>query len=221
MHIRKYIWGICYSLILTTFTGYILLDTFVIKQIYSIAPSEDMQIADTDIKVQEKTIPMQENADIGASDDESDVESDVPVITDHSYEDDNISIEIKEYREYYSAIYVADIQVSSSEYLKTAFAEGVYGKNITEKTSVIAQKNNAILAINWDYYGTREKGYVLRNGIVYRSALSRNQEDLVIYADGHSLLSQRMRQPRMNCQKTVHGRYYPLDRLWLWMAASL
>lgn len=110
--------------------------------------------------------------------------SDVPASTDHSYEDNNISIEIKEYREYDSTVYVADIQVSSSEYLKTAFAEEVYGKNITEKTSVIAQRNSAILAINGDYYGTREKGYVLRNGIVYRSTSSENQEDLVIYADG-------------------------------------
>ena len=55
---------------------------------------------------------------------------------------------------------------------------------MTENTSEIAAENNAILAINGDYYGSRENGYVLRNGVLYRSTASDNQEDLVIYADG-------------------------------------
>ena len=179
MHIRKYIWGICYGLILTVFTGYVLLDTFVIKQVYSVVPSEYSQ-AGTGTDMQKESTSMQEDTDISMSNDESGA----PVSTGRSYKDNNISITVTEYREYNSAIYVADILVSSAEYLKTAFAEGVYGKNITEKTSVIANKNNAILAINGDYYGTRERGYVLRNGIVYRNTSSGNQEDLVIYNDG-------------------------------------
>ena len=168
MHIKKYIWGICYGLILTVFTGYVLLDTFVMKQVYSIVPSE----ADTNLQ--------KEDADRNTSNDKSDVSA----ITDRSYKDNNISITITEYRKYNSAIYVADIQLSSAEYLKTAFAENAYGKNVTEKTSDIANRNSAILAINGDYYGTREGGYVLRNGIIYRNTPSENQEDLVIYADG-------------------------------------
>lgn len=72
MHIRKYIWGICYGLILTAFTGYVLLDTFVTKQIYSIAPSEDMQIADTGTDNWEQILPRQENTDIVAFDKASD-----------------------------------------------------------------------------------------------------------------------------------------------------
>ena len=178
MRIRKYIWGICYGLILIAFTGYVLLDTFVIKQVYSAVPSEDSQIAGTDMDTQEEISHRQE--DINTPNDQSDA----LVITDRSYEDNHISISVTEYREYNSNVYVADIQVSSAEYLKTAFAEGAYGRNITEKTSVIALQNSAILAINGDFYGAREKGYVLRNGIVYRSISSENQEDLVIFADG-------------------------------------
>lgn len=97
---------------------------------------------------------------------------------------ENISIIIKKYREYDTDIYVADITLSSAEYLKTAFAKGLYGRNITEKTSEIAKENNAILAVNGDFYGSREKGYVIRNGILYRNTTSKNQEDLVIYSDG-------------------------------------
>ena len=105
-------------------------------------------------------------------------------ITDRSYEDETISIAITECRVYDSAVYVADIQLSSVEYLKTAFAEDSYGKNVTEKTSSIAERNGAILAINGDYYGAQETGYVLRGGVLYRSSASKNQEDLVINADG-------------------------------------
>ena len=79
---------------------------------------------------------------------------------------------------------MADIVLSSPEYLKTAFAQNSYGKNVTEKTSEIAGGVNAILAINGDYYGAQEKGYVLRNGTLYRSEAEEGQEDLVIYEDG-------------------------------------
>lgn len=103
--------------------------------------------------------------------------------TSNTYEDENIKIEINTYRKYSTTIYVADIYASST-YLKTAFANNQYGKNITSKTSKIASNNNAILAINGDYYGVQESGYVLRNGVIYRNASKSNQEDLVIYEDG-------------------------------------
>ena len=101
-----------------------------------------------------------------------------------TYEDDNIKITITDYRENDTDIHVADIIVSSSEYLKTAFAESAYGRNVTEKTSDIAESVNAILAINGDFYGAQESGYVIRNGVIYRSTAKSGNEDLVIYADG-------------------------------------
>ena len=89
-----------------------------------------------------------------------------------------------EYCEADTTVYVADILLSSSEYLKTAFAQNSYGKNVTEKTSEMAARENAVLAINGDYYGAQEKGYVLRSGKLYRSEAEKGQEDLVIYQDG-------------------------------------
>ena len=101
-----------------------------------------------------------------------------------TYSDDNISITITTYRQNDTTIYVADVQLSSAEYLQTAFAQSAYGRNVTEKTSEIADTVGAILAINGDYYGSRESGYVIRNGVLYRSTAASGQEDLVIYADG-------------------------------------
>ncbi len=106
------------------------------------------------------------------------------VITDNYYSDGNITITITEYRENDTTIYVADVVLSSAEYLKTAFTKSAYGKNVTEKTSSIADRVGAILAINGDYYGAQETGYVIRNGVLYRSTGSSDNEDLVIYSDG-------------------------------------
>ena len=100
-----------------------------------------------------------------------------------SYSDSNVSITLKEYREYDSAIYVADVTVSDVSYLKTALASNTYGRNITDTTSDMANDNNAVLAINGDYYGARQSGYVIRNGSLYRNS-SGNRDALAIMKNG-------------------------------------
>jgi exopolysaccharide biosynthesis protein len=96
---------------------------------------------------------------------------------------DDYSITVTQYQEYDTAIYVADITVSSAEIIKTALANDTYGKNITAYTSTIASENQAVLAINGDYYGAQESGYVIRNGVAYRET-SDGEDILVLYADG-------------------------------------
>ena len=103
---------------------------------------------------------------------------------DTHYEDENIRISISEYEVYETAVYVADIEVSSAQYLKTAFAHATFGRNITEKTSETAAANNAILAINGDFYGTHTHGYVIRNGVLYRDVPRDNTDYLCILSDG-------------------------------------
>ena len=107
-------------------------------------------------------------------------------VTDSSYKDDNISINLTETTVKNTQVYVADITVSSSDYLKTAFAQNAFGTNVTAKTSETATDNNAILAINGDYYGANSTGYVIRNGVVYRDTVreNSNNSDLAIYKDG-------------------------------------
>ena len=114
----------------------------------------------------------------------SNIESGKAISNDKSYEDDNIKISINTYREYDTDIYVADVTIKNPLLLKTALANNSYGRNITDSTSNIADSVNAVLAINGDYYGVQEKGYVLRNGTIYRNTSKNNQEDLVIYEDG-------------------------------------
>ena len=107
-------------------------------------------------------------------------------VTGSSYKDDNISINLTETTVNNTQVYIADVTVSSSDYLKTAFAQNVYGTNVTAKTSETATDNNAILAVNGDYYGANSTGYVIRNGVVYRDTVRENSSngDLAIYKDG-------------------------------------
>lgn len=170
MPIKKHLWSVLYGFLLAAFTVYVLLDTFVITRVYITAPFNDGNSISvtTDAGGNAATKP-----------------EDSPVIlTDTSYSDGNISITISEHRKNETTIYVADVRLSSADHLKTAFAQNAYGKNVTAKTSKIAEENNAILAINGDYYGAQETGYVLRNGVLYRDAPKEDREDLVIYRDG-------------------------------------
>ena len=107
-------------------------------------------------------------------------------VTDSSYKDDNISINLSEKTVNNTQVYIADVTVSSSDYLKTAFSQNSFGTNVTAKTSVTAADNNAILAVNGDYYGANSSGYVIRNGVVYRDTVRENSNngDLAIYKDG-------------------------------------
>ena len=152
---------ITYLILLVLFTIFVLLDTFVIpKTIVKIETSEpnyDLYLKSLD-----------------------------GVFTQNSYHDDDISIEISSMRRFDSNIYIADIHINDIKYLKSAFANNEFGRNIKESTSNIAKSSNAILAINGDYYGFRDYGCVLRNGNIYRDIKNsdENQQDLVIYSDG-------------------------------------
>ncbi|MCD8004363.1 MAG: phosphodiester glycosidase family protein [Oscillospiraceae bacterium] len=157
------------------------LDTFVLERAYTVVEDQqDSRDGETDTDAEAETDTDTETQT------EAEPETDTDEDTDNalSYDDGNISITVTEYREYDTSIYVADVLLSGAEYLQTAFAEDTYGKNVTAVTSQIAAENGAILAINGDFYGSQERGYVLRNGVLYRETASKRREALVIGLDG-------------------------------------
>ncbi|MBC5679953.1 MAG: phosphodiester glycosidase family protein [Lachnospira sp.] len=80
---------------------------------------------------------------------------------------------------------MADVTVSDVSFLRAGLANGVFGRNIKETTSDIAKENNAIFAINGDFYGFRDSGPVIRNGVLYRSNKRSGSNDvLAVYNDG-------------------------------------
>ena len=162
---RKYSWAAVFSAVLTLFTVFVLLDTFVISK------AGDLDGTKSD------------NADIY---DPQTIQKPTGTFTENSYEDENISVTLTQKRKYETEIYIADIKIKDVSYLKTAFAKNTYGRNITSKTSDMAEENNAIIAINGDYYGFRDYGYVVRNGVYYRGVKSQEKdaETLAIFEDG-------------------------------------
>ncbi len=192
---RRNWFAILFGLILFLFTGYVLADTFLIPRTYAVVP-DDTETATADLPETAVPTAVEITAEASATAEPQNIQAQATVApappestaselvaTETSYADGNISVELNTYRLLDTTVYVADVRLSSPEYLKTALAHSTYGRNITEKTSAIASSVDAILAVNGDYYGAQRSGYVIRNGVLYRSQ-SGGGEDLVIYADG-------------------------------------
>ena len=166
---------------------FVLLDNFVIVREYQDISQTSQVTEESESALSSYVYAADETTD-DSSEEVTSVQEETsqdPVITDTSYEDENISISIEEYRYEDTTVYVADVQLSSIEYLQSALANGSYGKNFTAKTSEIAESVDAILAINGDFYGARNSGYVLRNGELLRdTSASSSKEDLAIMSDG-------------------------------------
>ncbi len=174
---RKRVFLPAFLCALLIFTVYVLLDTFVIERRMEVVTEPQTVNAqrggETETMV---SLPL-----VASLEEEETVE---PVVTENSYYDENISIEITEERIGDTTVYLADVRLASAEYLKTAFADNTYGRNVTDTTSGIAEAVDAILAVNGDFYGAQQSGFVIRGGVLYRSTVKKGAEDLVIYADG-------------------------------------
>ena len=175
---KKYLFAVSFASFLLILTLIAVLSTFVIERRFSVVT------ADVNESIVEIIDDLSGN---GVTETESVTDSDSEPETDYGYDaenetytDENYTIKLSRYTE-------NDITVSSVKYLKTALAENTYGRNITSTTSETAEEHGAVLAINGDYYGSRESGYVIRNGVVYRNTASGN-DVLCIMADGSFMI---------------------------------
>lgn len=198
-----------YTLVLSAMTAFVLLDTFVLPTAVASAQnvvvttsteqlSADTQAADTEstdtstqsasteeVAADTATAETAEaTAETTATPEAS--ESSEPVISESSYSGNGVNIVITTVRVDDTNVYVADVQLTSAGSLQTALAQNTFGTNITQTTSAMAQQVGAILAINGDYYGANKRGYVIKNGVLYRDTVRQGDEteDLAIYADG-------------------------------------
>lgn len=193
-----------FTFALVLLTGFVLLDTFVLPHavqpvtVVSAASSTETAAdaqTESDVQIESdaaassdgtaKTASETANATTLAAK-TAEATSGEPVVTSSTYLGNGESIVISSIRVSGSTVYVADVQLSSAESLKTALAQNTFGSNITETTSAIAAANDAILAINGDYYGANKYGYVIKNGVLYRDTIRKGDDtkDLVIYTDG-------------------------------------
>lgn len=190
------------GLLIASLDSYVLLKTFVISEVQAVVvkntTSDMAQAAEntattinsntttTDNSDKNTTTSVEnENTNNSAVTSTESSES-AKTVTDSSYKDSNVDINITTVRKNNTTVYVADVKLSDSSYLKTALAYDSFGTNVTEATSSMAGNNNAILAVNGDYYGADRSGYVIKNGVIYRNTVRSDSEypDLAIYKDG-------------------------------------
>ena len=165
---KPFVYAGIFSLLLLLLDAGVLLKTFIIPSAIS-SVTEQPNTTDIDTNTDSNT---DTNMDTDSSSQDA-------TITETSYQDDNVQISLETFRKYDTTIYVADITLSSADYLKTALAQNTFGTNITEKTSELAEEKNAIFAINGDYYGANSKGYVIKNGVLYRSTIAVSEHEEV------------------------------------------
>ena len=155
---------LAYSILLVGTSGLTVLDTLFISKSYT--------------KFSNETTTTSQSASSSST-------STATLNTATAYEDDTKAIAIETYERNSTQIHVATVTIKGDASIKTALADETYGRNVKAKTSTTAQSVNAVLAVNGDYYGARDAGYVIRNGQLLRSdSQDANQEDLVIYQDG-------------------------------------
>ena len=168
-----------FALILAAYTVYAALDTFVIVRVLT---PDTLPTATAEASTAPTEAP---TAAPTATESPAEQATTAPISADTEYHDDQIDIVLTTMRVENTTVYVADVQIADISLLKTALAGNTYARNLTETTSVQAANAGAILAINGDYYGAQERGYVLRNGVLYRASAQSGTDALVIGADGN------------------------------------
>jgi len=139
-------------------------------------PAQEVTAADTAVSDSDAQ-PEEEAEDLPFTDE--------VIVTDTSYTSPNVAVTVTTGKYGKATYHIQDIYVRDISCLRTAFAKDTYGAWITDTTPNIAAANNAVCAINGDFYGASStKGIVIRNGSFYRGNGSDKDDILVMYADG-------------------------------------
>ena len=105
-----------------------------------------------------------------------------PVITNSSYQSENVYIDITLNRVYNTDVYVADIRIRSLDSFRRGLANK--WKNGTAKISKIAENHGAILAMTSDSAENLDMGWVIMNGETLRRTKNRKRDLCVLYTNG-------------------------------------
>lgn len=89
----------------------------------------------------------------------------------YSYQSDTTRIAIQEVQSGGTTYYVADVWIKTIDAFHTALAKDTYGRGFHEMPLKIANDHQAVFAVSGDYYGAREQGVVVREGVLYRDVM--------------------------------------------------
>lgn len=115
------------------------------------------------------------------------------------YHDDSLDIRVETFRRHDTTVMAVYVRLSDPSQLRTAMA----AKPPSQKTMVVssmAKKNNAVLAINGDYFSFHQNGIVVRGGKMWRNRPDGKRDILIVDDNGDfTILPQ--------CRKEDYERY--------------
>ncbi|WP_367398507.1 phosphodiester glycosidase family protein [Paenibacillus barcinonensis] len=153
---------------------YSLADRYLIRHVQVVVADGNSAASSTSTTASGTTTSTTTSTDVHATSD------------DWNYTSDDLKVQIQKVQTGSGSdqitYYVADVQAKDASSLRSALADNSFGTNITEDTSEIAAANNAIFAVNGDYYGFRDDGVIIRNGVLYRDSPTRDA--VALFNDG-------------------------------------
>ncbi|MBR6809875.1 MAG: phosphodiester glycosidase family protein [Clostridia bacterium] len=132
-------------------------------------------------------------------------------LSETEYQDPSLHVTIETGRKDECDYWVARIKISHPSQLRTAAAAG-FENDYTTKGTFIAKRQNAVLAINGDYYSYYQYGYILRQGKLFRDKLRAERDVLAIDEDGnfHILFTpdRNTMAPTLNGKKLINAFHF-------------
>jgi len=111
-------------------------------------------------------------------------------ISETEYLDPSLSVKIYEGGRIHDTNYLyAIIKIQSPTQLRTAMAYK-YNSSYTVIGEKMAEANNAVIAVNGDYFNYYKHGYLVRQGVEYRNRPDKYWDTLIIdqYGDFHTII---------------------------------
>ena len=95
------------------------------------------------------------------------------------YCDPSIEVRVEKLRVHDTEVTAARIKIADPSQIRTAMA-GRYGSTSAVRPDVLAERANAVLACNGDYFNYNTAGYLVRQGVTYRESAKRTYDMLII-----------------------------------------
>ena len=104
-------------------------------------------------------------------------------ISDYEYEDPTIHVVITSGREADCTYWIADVQIADASQFRTAAAGG-FDSNMVMPGTALADRVNAVIACDGDYFCYTGYGYILRQGTLFLDKLKGGRDVLLVDEDG-------------------------------------
>ena len=111
-----------------------------------------------------------------------------------SYDDSSLSIRIEKDRAFDTNVYYTYVKLTDVSQLRTALS-AAYPSKTRRPVNVMAEENNAVLAINGDFFSYHSKGVVVRGGEILRQQPERARDTLIINEQGDFVFLTRNTRP--------------------------